>query len=112
RPGVQVERIQHDAKDVVLLLAISVVADAHWLRAVVAVQVLERVLGQVSPAVDAVNDLHVPAVALDQISEEREVVAGLPVEAECEQTPESERGIPDPAVPVVPVALTARRFGQ
>ena len=44
-PGVQVEGVEHDAPDVVLLLGVGVVADPDRLRALVPVQVLERLLG-------------------------------------------------------------------
>ena len=112
RPGVQVQRVKHDAPHVVLALTVRVVADADRLCALVAAQVLERLLDQLTPAVDAINDLQVPAVALNYLGEKREIVARLPLEAEGEQSPQRECGVPDPAVAIVPVALAAWRLRQ
>ena len=47
-----------------------------------------------------------------RLEEEREVLERLPVEAEVVQRPQHERGVADPRVAVVPVALAARRLGQ
>src|SRR5215469_10755077 len=109
---VQVEGVEDDAPHVVLLLLKGGVADADRPRALIAVQMLEHMLVEVAPAVDAVDDLQVAAVALDQVGDEREVVVGLPLESQREQAPERERRVPDPAVAVVPVPLSARRLRQ
>ena len=69
-------------------------------------------LVELAPAVDAVHDLQVTAVTFDQVAEEREVVAGLPLEAEGVQAPQCERRVAHPGVAVVPVALAARGLGQ
>ena len=45
--GVQVDRVEHRAEDVVLALVVGAVADAHRARAFVALEVLERRLLQV-----------------------------------------------------------------
>src|SRR5215470_1699333 len=87
-------------------------ADADRPRALIAVQMLEHMLVEVAPTVDAVDDLQVAAVALDQVGDEREIVVGLPLESQGEQAPERERRVPDPAVAVVPVPLSARRLRQ
>ena len=112
RPCVQVQGVEHRAPHVVLPLAVRGVADPDRPGALVSLQVLEHELVDVAPAVDAVDDLDVAAVALDHVGEEREVVAGLPLEAEREQAPERERRVPDPAVAVVPVPLAPRRLRQ
>src|SRR5205807_8357206 len=70
------------------------------------------VLVEFAPAVDAVDDLQVTAVTLDQVAEEREVVTGLPLEAEGVQAPQRERRVAHPGVAVVPVALAAWGLGQ
>ena len=93
-------------------LLVRAVADAHRPGALVAVQVVEHLLVEVTPAVDAIDDLQVTAVTFDQVAEEREVVAGLPLEAERVQAPQRERRVAHPGVPIVPVALAARRLGQ
>ena len=48
RPGVQVDRVEHRAPDVVLRLAVGGVADANRPRALVAEEVVERRLGRAS----------------------------------------------------------------
>src|SRR5215467_10152586 len=103
--GVQVEGVEDHAPHVVLLLLVGGVADADRPRALIAVQMLEHVLLEVAPAVDAVDDLQAAAVALDQVGDEREIVVGLPLESQGEQAPERERRVADPAVTVVPVPL-------
>ena len=69
-------------------------------------------LVELAAAVDAVDDLQVAPVTFDQVAQEGEVVAGLPLEAERVQAPQRERRVAHPGVPVVPVALAARRLGQ
>ena len=55
--GVQVERVEHRAVDVVLALLVGVVADPHRARTLIAGEVVERLLGEVALAADAVHDL-------------------------------------------------------
>ena len=52
------------------------------------------------------------AFLLDYLGQEREVVFGFPVEAECEHAPQGERSVPDPAIAVIPVPLAARGFRE
>ena len=73
---------------------------------------VEHVLVELAPAVDAVDDLQVTPVTFNQVAEEREVVAGLPLEAEGVQAPQCERRVAHPGVPVVPVTLAAWGLGQ
>ena len=101
--GVDVEGVEHGAPQVVLALAVSGVADANGLGALVPAQVEELLVGR-GLAVDAVHDLQV-LVALGHVGEEPEEVVGLPVEAQGVQAPQGEGRIADPAVAVVPVAL-------
>ena len=49
---------------------------------------------------------------LRRVGDEVEEVVGLPVEAERVEAPQHERGVADPGVAVVPVALAAGRLGQ
>ena len=110
--GVQVDRIQQRAPDVVLLLVVGAVADPHRAGVVVPGQVVEGALLQVPLAADAVHDLQVVRVVPADVVDEVEEVVGLPVEAEGVQTPQGEGGVPDPGVPVVPVPFPARGFRQ
>src|SRR5438045_6035166 len=95
-----------------LRLLVRTVADAYRPGALVAVQVVEHALVEFAAAVDAVDDLQVTAVAFDQVAEERDVVVGLPLEAEGVQAPERERRVAHPGVPEVPVTLPAWCLGQ
>src|SRR6516162_1762513 len=54
---IQIDRVHQFAVDVELELLASAVADAHRARAAVALQVVEDLLGQLVPTVDAVHDL-------------------------------------------------------
>src|ERR1700745_3273000 len=78
--------------------------------------VVEDPFGQISFPADAVHDLQLERTAeitaADRVDREGEVLDRFPVETETVQCPEHERRVPDPGVPVVPVAYTAGRFRQ
>ena len=112
RLGVQVDRVQDRAPDVVLVLVVGAVAHPDRPRALVTRQVGELLLLQLGLAVDAVHDLELALLGLGHVGYEVEEVVGLPVEAQGVEAPERERGVPDPGVAVVPVALPARRLRQ
>ena len=112
RLGVQVDRVEHGAPHVVLVLAVGAVADPDRARVLVAREVVEDLLGQLGAAVDAVHDLELALLGLGDVGHEVEEVVRLPVEPERVQAPERERGVADPGVAVVPVALAARRLRQ
>ena len=63
-------------------------------------------------AADPVHDLQVAVALAGDVGDEVEEVVGLPVEAERVEAPQRERGVADPGVAVVPVALAARRLRQ
>ncbi len=111
RRRVDVDRFEHRAPQVVLALGVGGVADPDRPRSVVSGQVIERDLGDLILTADAVEDLQL-GVALGQVGDEVEVVVGLPVEAQAEQTPERERRVADPAEAVVVVAHASWRLGQ
>ena len=110
--GVQVDRVEHRAEDVVLALLVGAVADPHRRRALVAVEVRELGLVQVALAADPVHDLQRAVLVALEVGDVLHEVVGLPVEAERVQPPQRERRVAHPAVAVVPVALAARRLGQ
>ena len=87
------------------------VADADRACPVVAVQVVENLLGQLPLAADPVHDLQV-GLLLSQVGQEVVEVVGVLVQPERVQGPQHERGIAQPAEPVVVVALAARCFRQ
>ena len=95
---------------------VRAVADPHRPRAAVALQVVERLLREFGPAVDAVHELQgagplavgvLPAV-LQPVPEAGRLLG----EPDAEQAVQRERGVADPGVAVVPVARAADRLGQ
>ena len=110
--GVQVDRVQHGAEHVVLALVVGAVADAHGRRALIAAEVIERRLGEVFLAADAVHDLQRAVLVARDFGDVLDEVVCLPIQAERMQRPQRERCVAHPAVAVVPVALAARRLGQ
>ena len=58
------------------------------------------------------SDSPAASPAAERLEHEREVLERLPVEAERVQRAQHERGVADPRVAVVPVALAARRLGE
>ena len=109
---VDVDRVEQGAVDVVLALLVGGVSDPHRLRPDVASQVVERLLGQLRLAADAEHDLGLGAAAVEELADELHELARLLVEADHVQAPEGEGRVTDPGVPIVPVALPARRLGQ
>ena len=95
-----------------LSLLVGGVAGAHRPGPLVAGQVLEHPLVQVAPAVDAVDNLQVALIAFHHVAHEREIVTGLPFEAERVQPPQREGRVAYPAEAVVPVPFAARCLGQ
>ena len=112
----EVHGVHRLAVDVELELAGGAVADAHRPRPAPALEMIQGLLGQIGTAVDAVHDLQrVAAVAVPFVGAVPQPAAeggGLLGEAEPEQRVDGERAVPDPGVPVVPVALAAGLLGQ
>ena len=113
RLRVQVERVEDRAPHVVLAVRVGAVADPHRPRVLVAVEVVERSCSSSSrsPPIPYMTCRSVVVLPGD-VGDEVEEVVGLPVEAERVEAPEHERGVADPRVAVVPVALAAGRLGQ
>ena len=110
--GVQQDRVQRGAVDVVLALVERAVADPHGARADVAGEVVARRLGEVAATVDPVHDLQRAVGVGLEVGDELHVLVGLPVEVEPVQRLQRERRVADPGEAVVPVALAARGLGQ
>ena len=111
-PGVEEDRVEGGAEDVVLALIERAVADPDRAGAGVAAQVVERRLGQVAPAVDPVHDLQGAVVVDLEVGDELHELVGFPVEVQPVQRLQRERGVAHPAVAVVPVPFAAGRLGQ
>jgi hypothetical protein len=110
----EVHRIHQLAVDVELELIEGAVADADGPRAAVPVEVVERVFGQVAPAVDPVHDLQgsVPAGFVDARLQPLHEPRRLLGEADPQQRVEGERGVPDPGVAVVPISHASQLLGE
>jgi hypothetical protein len=100
------------AVDVELALVVGAVADPHRPRATVALQVVERALGQAACAVDVVEHLEVRVGQPRRVQHPLEERVRLVAAAEVEEGLEGDRGVAWPAVAVVPVARAADRLGQ
>ena len=113
--GVDVDRVEQGAVDVVLALVVRTVPDPNRLGSFVAAQSVEGRLGQVPLAVDPVHDLQPGMVVLEallvDVREPAHEVSRLVIERERVEGPEREGRVADPGVAVVPVALAARRLG-
>ena len=81
-------------------------------RAVVAGQVVEGVLGQLSLAADPVHDLEPSLLRLRDVGDEVEEVVRLPVQPESLECRQRSNGVANPGVAVVPVAHAPWGFGQ
>jgi hypothetical protein len=110
------DRVHRLAVDVELELAGGAVPDPHRPGAAPALEVIERLLGQVRAAIDPVHDPQraravlrlVRGAVLEPVAEP----GGLVEVTEPEQRVDGERAVPDPGVAVVPVALAAFLLGQ
>ena len=110
--GVQQDRVESGAEDVVLALVEGAVADAHRARAGVAGEIVARGLGQVAAPVDPVHDLQRAVLVALEVGDELHELLGLPVEVQVVQRLQREGRVAQPRVAVVPVALASRRLGQ
>ena len=118
-PGVVagVDAVECLAVDVELELVRGAVADPHGPRVAVARPVVERFLDEVGGAVDPVHDVERRPVAVagalgDPVAQPAGEPGRLLDEAQPEQRPHRERGVPDPGVAVVPVPLAAHLLRQ
>ena len=110
--GVQQDRVEHRAEDVVLPLVEGAVADPHRARALVAGELVTGRLGQIATAVDPVHDLQRAVLGGLEVGDELDELVGLPVEVEAVERLQRERCVAHPGVAVVPVALAAGRLRQ
>ena len=111
----QVHRIQHGSPDVMLALVIGAVADPDRAGAVVTGKMMKLVLHQFALPADGVHHLQwalLTVVGSGHVSDEREEVVGLAVQAQRVETPQGEGGVTYPRVAVIPVAHAARSFRQ
>src|SRR5439155_25595455 len=97
--------------DIELRLAPGAVADTHGLRFAPACEVRQFALGQVVLAADAVHDLQRRAAAGRAGHERDELLRLVRAAADVERL-QSQAGIADPGVAVVPVALSPDRLGE
>ena len=110
--GVEQDRVEHRAEDVVLALVVGAVADPHGACAGVAREVVEGRLRQVTATVDPVHDLQRAVAVRLEVGDELHELVGFPVEVQPVQRLQREGRVAHPRVAVVPVALAARRLGE
>ena len=113
--NIGVDGVKDHAPYVVLVLVPGAIPNPHGPRVSIAGEVVEGVFGEVLLAPDAVHDLQGPirlGGTADGLQDKGEVFDRLPFKAQAVQGAQHERGVPDPGVPVVPVAGPARCFGQ
>src|SRR6266568_8281281 len=106
---VEVDRVHELAVDVELELIVGGVPDAHRLRVRISRPVGQRLLAEVVTAIDPVHDLEravraeLPAARLDPVHEGASLG-----EAQALERIQREGGVPDPGVPIVPVAVAPK----
>ena len=111
----QIHRVHQLAEDIQLDLVISAVTDAHRLRAAVAGQMRQLGFRQFLLAIDGIEDVefHRFATAIAHPSAQPlHVVVGFIDKAQAHERVNGERGISDPRVAVIPIALAAGGFRQ
>ena len=108
---VDVGCIHQRARSIELDLIARAVADANRLRAVVPGQVMERSLVGDPASIDGIHDLELP-IALERIADEVKELAGLTSTAEQIRGANRHRGISRPRIPIVPVSMTSKPFGD
>ncbi len=107
-----VQGVEHFAVDVELELLGRRVAHPDRSRSLVTGQPIQFVLGQLTLAGRAVDDLQVLRVTGDGPQQPRPPGLGFLAVAGDEQRPQRQRRVPQPAVAVVPVAVAAELLGQ
>ena len=108
---VKVDGVEQRTPDIVLLLRVRGIPDPHRTGVGISRQVVELALDELFLAPDSVHDLDV-VFALYQIGDEGEEVHCLPIETQCVEAPQGERGVPDPGEAVVVVAVSSRSLGK
>ncbi len=102
--------VKRGPEDIVLALIEGSVPDPDGLSSHVPRQLRDQNLGQIAAPVDPVHDLQGAVIVALEVGDELHELVRLPVETQEVQRLEGERRVPDPRVPVVPIALTTRRL--
>src|SRR5215471_8084324 len=110
--GVEQNRVEDRAEDIVLTLVPGAVSDANWTSSRVTGEVVARRLGEIAAAIDAIHDLQGAVFGWLDIGDELHELLGLPVQPEEVQRLKRERGVAHPGVAVVPVAFAPGSLGQ
>ncbi len=111
----QVHRVHQLAINIQLDLVDGLIADAHRPGATVAAEVVQLGFWQLLTTVDAVEDVdfgRLAAAVADASFEPTHVSIGFVDEAQAHKGIDGKRGVTDPSVTVVPVALAAGCFRQ
>src|SRR5215469_9862728 len=106
-PGVQKDRVEDCAEDIVLALAEGGIAYANRTGARITGEVIPRRFGQLATAVNAVHDLQRAVLGRLNVGDELHKLVGFPVQFEPVECLEHESRVTHPRVAVVPVPLSA-----
>src|SRR5215813_10153602 len=109
-PGMEQDRVEDGAEDVVLALTIGGIAHANRACTCVAREVVPRRFGQLATTIEAVHDLQRTVLVGLDIGNELHELVRFPVKVEPVERLEHKGRVAHPRVTVVPVALSARRL--
>src|SRR5215471_2414280 len=107
-PGVQKDRVEDCAEDIVLVLTEGGIAYANRTGTRITGEVIPRRFGQLTAAIDAVHDLQRAVLGRLSVGDELHKLVGFPVKVEPVECLEHESRVAHPRVAVVPIALSAR----
>src|SRR5262249_2352066 len=111
-PGMEQNRVEDGAEDVVLALTIGGIAHANRARTCVAREVVPRRFVQLATTIDAVPDLQRAVLCALDIGNELHELVRFPVRVEPVERLEHKGCVAHPGVRVVPVALPAGCLGK
>src|SRR5215467_7317676 len=106
-PGVQKDRVEDCAEDIVLALTEGGIAHANRTGTRITGEVIPRRFHQVATAVNAVHDLQRAVLGRLNVGDELHKLVGFPVQFEPVECLEHESRVTHPRVAVVPVPLSA-----
>src|SRR5262249_47298691 len=106
--GMEQDRVEDGAEDVVLALTIGGIAHANRARTCITRQVVPRRFVQLATTIDAVHDLQRTVLVGIDIGNELHALVRFPVKVEPGQRLEHKGCVAHPRVTVAPVALSAR----
>src|SRR5215467_9161088 len=105
-PGMEQNRVEDRAEDVVLMLTKGGITHANRTRTCITREILPRRFGQFATAIDAVHYLQRTVLGRLDVGDELHELVRFPVQVEPVECLEHESRITHPRIAVVPVALS------